>query len=30
MGFLNFLHEDILPYILKSNKTGAWKIILVV
>ena len=25
--FLIFLHEDILPYILKSDKPGFWKIV---
>ena len=28
--FLNFLPEDILPYILKGDKAGFWKIIFVV
>ena len=27
MGFLKFLHEDILPFILKSDKAGFWEII---
>ena len=27
MDFLNFLHEYILPYILKSNKVIFWKIV---
>ena len=27
MGFLKFLHEDILPYILKSDKAGFWEIV---
>ena len=30
VGFLNFLHEDILPYILKSGKAEFWKIVFVV
>ena len=29
-GFLNFLHEDILPYILKSDKARFLKIVFVV
>ena len=27
LGFPNFLHEYILPYILKSDKAGFWKIV---
>ena len=30
MSFPNFLHEDILPYLLKSDKAGFWKIVFVV
>ena len=26
-GYSNFLHEDILPYILKSDKARFWKIV---
>ena len=28
VGFLNFLHKDILPDILKSDKAEFWKIVL--
>ena len=27
MGFLKFLHEDILPHMLKSDKGGFWEIV---
>ena len=30
MCFLNFLHEDILPQILKTDKAGFWEIVFVV